>query len=179
MKFMFSWKGLTVVVILLLVLVALLINFRVNDKSVYDPYGDFDFKFNFGEDGITEINTFDYTITKMRTSSFRRKTGYLLPPWARKRIFDTMHSMDIMSYPDSLNDGNDISGEQENFTLVVRMDNVEKTIKWDIPLHLSNDEYKSMSDEQKAFLKLARQIRAIITNSRAFRTLTIQGGFYL
>jgi len=45
MKFLFSWKGLLVAIIILLILIALLINFRIES---YDKVDEFNFELSWG-----------------------------------------------------------------------------------------------------------------------------------
>ena len=177
MKSSTGLKSLAVAIIILLVLVGCLINLRINHISYYDPFMDFNFRFNFGPDGGVELDTFKFKLSG--TLRGYRATGFLLPHWARQIVFDMMHDMDIMNYPDSLNSTSENINNVENFTLMVRIENEEKVIKWDVQLKMSKEDLEEMTDEQRAFLELAEQIKEFVLDSPAFDLLTYGDDTYL
>ena len=177
MKGSIGFKSLTVAIIILLVLVGWLINLRINHISYYDPFMDFNFRFNFGPDGGVELDTFKFKLSG--TLRGYSATGFWLPHWARQIVFDMMHDMDIMNYPDSLNSTSVNFDKVENFTLMVRIENEEKIIRWDVPLEMSKEDLEEMTDEQRAFFELAEQIKEFVLNSPAFDLLTYGDDTYL
>lgn len=179
MKFIFGWKGIAVAVAILLALVGVFINLRVNYKNYYDPFIDFEFRLDFDAYGRSGINTFNNTITKDLVLGGNVVTDYILSERQRMIIFNKMSDMDIMSYGSDLNYGVYDFQHPENLTLIVHIGAEEKTIYWSVPWSFSEENMKKLSEEQIEFLELVNYIKRIVYKSKEYKSLPKHVGGYL
>ena len=179
MKFIFGWKGISIAVAILIALIGVFINVRINHKNYYDPFIDFEFKLDFGPYGRNNINTFNDTITKDLVLHGNMKTDFKLTEWQRMIIFNKMSEMDIMSYDSDLNYGVKDYQHPENLALAIRIKGKEKTIYWSAPWSFTDEEMANLSDEQKEFLELVNYIKRIVYKSKEYKILPKPEGGYL
>lgn len=179
MKFLFSWKGLLIALVILLILVGIFVDMRIRQENYYNPFQEFEFELDFGSYGMNNINTFNERLTKDLVDYGSINTDFRFNGSEKKDIFNMMYKMDILSYPLTLNDGFHDFEHPEGYMLRVKIDGEEKTIYWSAPWTFFDEDIEKLTDDQLAFKALVEHIKEIIYNSREYKSLPVQKGSYL
>jgi len=179
MKFLFSWKGIVIAIIILLALIAILINFRINGYERYDVVDEFDFELSFGTYGKKNINTFNDTITKDLVLAGTITTDYVLPEHVKKRVYNMLRDMDVLSFPSELALPM-VDTDRTNFLyLRIVIDGEENSIQCWVPWGFKLGGIGSTSVQHYQFLTLTNYISNHVYKSDEWQGLPKTVGGYL
>ncbi len=179
MKFLFSWKGLLIVIIILLILIALLINFRIESYDRYDKVDEFNFELSWGPYGKKNISTFNDTITKDLMTAGIVTTEYILPRHVKKRIYNMLRDMEILSFPSQLDLNNIDKERNDNLYLRVVINGEENIVSCSVP---SGYNLKGVGEEtvhNYQFMTLTNYISNYVYGTDEWKSLPKSVGGYL
>jgi hypothetical protein len=179
MKGVFKW-GLLLAIILLLALIAILILEIIDNQPRYSADLDFGFELSFGCYGKNNINTFNDTITKDLVSAGLITADYVMPEYAKRRVFIMLRDIEIMDYPDSLNFP--IMDEHvDHLYLRVVIEGEEKVVRWTVPwgFEFWGDGASNMSVQHYQFKVLVEYISNHVYKSETWQSLPKHEGGYL
>ncbi|MDX1358259.1 MAG: hypothetical protein R3232_05470 [Clostridia bacterium] len=178
MKGVFKWS-LLVAIILLLALIAILVLEIIDNRPVYNADLDFEFELSFGCYGRNNINTFNDTITKDLVSAGRVTVDYVMPEYARRRVFIMLRDMEIMDYPESLNFT--INDPHVDYLyLRVVIEGEENVVRWTVPwgFHFYDGMASNISLQHYQFMVLVKYIERHVYKSETWESLPqIEGGY--
>ncbi len=179
MKFIFSWKGLVIAIIILLVLIALLITFRIDSYNRYDKVDEFNFELSWGPYGRKNISTFNDTITKDLMSAGIITTDYVLPRHVNKRIYNMMRDMEILSFPSKLYLNYIDIGHNDNLYLRVVINGEENIVSCRVPWSYNLKGVGEESVHHYQFMTLTNYISRYVYGTDEWKSLPKSVGGYL
>ena len=179
MKYLFSWKGLVIAIIILLLLIALLISFRIDGYDRYDKVDEFNFELSWGPYGKKNINTFNDTITKDLMAAGIITTDYVLPEHVNKRIYNMLRDMEILSFPSKLYLNYIDKGHNDNLYLRVVINGEENVVSCRVPWGYNLKGVGDESVHNYQFMTLTNYISRYVYGTDEWKSFPKSVGGYL
>ena len=170
-KVLFSKK--VVFTILIIIVISTLFIFFLLSRSSRD---EFNFRLNFNVMGREQIDTYKNTFTKDHVMNGIKTIGFGIPVEVKDDIYRLMKEIDIMSFPDTLENAGLNVTPSSDYKLTVTMDGNTKTIIW------KDGIYPGMSDDlpryNADFLKLVKYIQDFIYQTDEYKNMPEANGGY-
>ncbi len=171
MKRILSGKNLFLILLLVICISFISISLFLRNKQ-----DDFNFRLNYSVLGREQIDTYNNTFTKDLVINGTKTIQFKIPVEVKNKIYSLMREIDIMSFPDTLENAGISVSPSSDYKLTVLIDGKTKTIIWKEGLY--PEMTNNLPRNNREFLKLVKYIQDYIYSTKEYKSMPEANGGY-